>query len=67
MLKIGLQINAVNKPSLEKSFPKFKGVTIQIPIDQSGKPVVQPHRRVPIPLEEKVAKKIKEVKDANYY
>ncbi|CAH2109005.1 unnamed protein product [Euphydryas editha] len=53
-----------NSP-LEKSFPKFRGVTVQIPIDQSVKPVVQPYRRIPIPLEEKVAKKLKELKDAD--
>ncbi|XP_047028878.1 uncharacterized protein LOC124636780 [Helicoverpa zea] len=66
ILKIGLQINAVsNDVPLEKAFPKFKGVTVQIPIDQKVKPVIQPYRRVPIPLEEKVARKLKELKEAD--
>lgn len=66
VLKIGLQINAVrNDVPLEKAFPKFKGVTVQIPIDQTVKPVIQPYRRVPIPLEEKVARKLKELKEAD--
>ncbi|XP_045769436.1 uncharacterized protein LOC123870252 isoform X2 [Maniola jurtina] len=66
VLKIGLQINSISneKPS-DKVFPKFKGVTVQIPIDQTVKPVIQPYRRVPIPLEEKVTKKLKELKDAD--
>ena len=64
VLKIG-QINTISKPPLEKPFPKFRGVTVQIPIDHSVKPVVQPHRRIPIPLEEKVAKKIEELKNAD--
>ncbi|PZC83729.1 hypothetical protein B5X24_HaOG207256 [Helicoverpa armigera] len=64
ILKIGLQINAVsNDVPLEKAFPKFKG--FQIPIDQNVKPVIQPYRRVPIPLEEKVARKLKELKEAH--
>lgn len=66
VLKIGFQINAVsNEASLEKAFPKFKGVTVQIPIDETVKPVIQPYRRVPIPLEEKVARKLRELKDAD--
>lgn len=57
VLKIGLGINQVE----QQIFPKFKDVLIQIPIDESVKPIVQPYRRIPIPLEEKVDKKITEL------
>lgn len=60
VLKIGLSINAV-----DGTFPKFRGVQIHIPIDTSVKPVSQPCRRVPIPLEAKINKKIKELIDTD--
>lgn len=56
VLRIGLEVNQVEQP-----FSKFKDVLIQIPIDKKVKPVVQPYRRIPIPLEEKVDKKIHEL------
>lgn len=59
VLKIGLDVNQVGTNS--KPFPKFKGVLIQIPIDDNVKPVSQPYRRVPIPLEEKVDAKLEEL------
>ncbi|XP_053601232.1 uncharacterized protein K02A2.6-like isoform X1 [Plodia interpunctella] len=66
VLRIGLQINAVQANlTSEVVFPKFKGVTVQIPIDKNIKPVIQPYRRVPIPLEERVDKKLQELKDAD--
>lgn len=46
VLRVGLGVNAV-----EGTFPKMKDVQIHIPIDKSIKPVSQPCRRVPIPLE----------------
>ncbi|CAH2208327.1 jg24389, partial [Pararge aegeria aegeria] len=58
-----LQINiptAVNNVEW-KAFPKFKDVLVEIPIDKSIKPVAQPYRRIPIPLEVKVEDKIKEL------
>lgn len=64
VLQIGLHINTVEN-STPAVFPKFKGVTVQIPIDKTIKPVIQPYRRVPIPLEEKVAKKLNELKEAD--
>ncbi|CAH2089953.1 unnamed protein product [Euphydryas editha] len=57
VLKIGLDVNHVEMTP----FPKFKNIQIQIPIDSNIKPVAQPYRRVPIPLEEKVDKKINEL------
>ncbi|XP_030750159.1 uncharacterized protein K02A2.6-like [Sitophilus oryzae] len=55
VLKIGLEINSI------EVFPKFKDVLIDIPIDKNIKPVCQPYRRIPIPLEAKVEKKINEL------
>ena len=57
VLKIGLNINTIN----DGPFPKFKDVIISIPIDKSVRPVCQPYRRVPIPLEEKINNKIQEL------
>lgn len=59
ILKIGLGINSVNDKKDE--FPKFKDVTLEIAIDDSVKPISQPYRRVPIPLEEKINNKINEL------
>ncbi|XP_045452156.1 uncharacterized protein K02A2.6-like [Melitaea cinxia] len=57
VLKLGVDVNQVkNEP-----FPKFKDVLVQIPIDDSQKPVSQPYRRIPIPIEEKIEMKIKEL------
>nr|CAH7725339.1 unnamed protein product [Callosobruchus chinensis] len=57
VLKIGLDINTVNS----EPFPKFKDITVDIPIDKTVTPVNQPYRRIPIPLESKVNKKIDEL------
>lgn len=57
VLKIGLGINLVS----ESSFPKMKDIQLTISIDKSVKPVAQPCRRVPIPLEEKINSKIDEL------
>lgn len=58
VLKIGTDINSLDDKSTHQMFPKLKNVLIDIPIDDKIKPVVQPYRRIPIPLEEKVEKKI---------
>lgn len=56
-----LQIN-VNCNQIEvEAFPKFKDVLVTIPIDETVKPVIQPYRRIPIPLEEKVEMKLNEL------
>lgn len=57
VLRIGLGIHTVEA----KVFPKFKGVELEITIDDSVKPVSQPYRRIPIPLETKVNAKIDEL------
>ena len=58
VLKIGLEIDQME---IKTEFPKFKDVLVEIPIDEKVQPVSQPLRRIPIPLEEKVNKKIKEL------
>nr|CAI5858972.1 unnamed protein product [Callosobruchus analis] len=58
VLRIGLNVNNINNI---EPFPKIKNVVINIPIDKSVQAVSQPYRRVPIPLEEKINKKIKEL------
>lgn len=44
-----------------KTFPKMKGIKLSIPVDKSVPPVIQPLRRCPIPLLEKVKLKIDEL------
>ncbi|XP_058816640.1 uncharacterized protein LOC131679907 [Topomyia yanbarensis] len=56
ILRVGLQINQVASPVLP--FPKIKDVQVQIHTDPEIKPVFQPVRRVPIPLEAAVDKKL---------
>lgn len=41
-----------------KPLGKIKGITIDLPIDETVKPVTQPYRRVPVSLEEAVSTKI---------
>lgn len=45
--------------------PKIRNVVVTIPIDESIKPVIQPYRRIPIPLESRVNKKIKELVESD--
>lgn len=59
VLRIGIPVNNV------RTFPKFKNVKIQIPINDNVKPVIQPYRRIPIPLEEKVNSKLNELLEAD--
>lgn len=54
-LRMGLEINTMGL------FPKFKDVLVNLPIDLSVKPVYQPYKRIPIPLETKVNNKIREL------
>ncbi|CAH1994743.1 unnamed protein product [Acanthoscelides obtectus] len=60
VLRIGLdaEVNQVDY----QIFPKFKDVSIHLPIDHSIPPVSQPYRRIPIPLEAKIENKIEELK-----
>lgn len=56
ILKIGTDVNAVSVK--EEELSKMKGIVIDIPINRDFKPVAQPYRRVPAPLERLVNEKI---------
>lgn len=58
VLKLGVSVNNTIENS---SFPKFKDIQLEIAIDTTVKPVCQPNRRVPIPLEGKINNKIDEL------
>ncbi|XP_055916386.1 uncharacterized protein LOC129949139 [Eupeodes corollae] len=58
VMKIGENINQVEQQS---SMSKIKGFVVDIPLKENVKPVAQPYRRVPVPLEEAVDKKIDEL------
>ncbi|XP_044757733.1 uncharacterized protein K02A2.6-like [Coccinella septempunctata] len=60
VLKLGdMEVDSVKE--LKTPFPKFKNIIVEIPTDPSVKPVMQPYRRIPIPLEEKIHEKIEEL------
>ncbi|XP_055543303.1 uncharacterized protein K02A2.6-like [Wyeomyia smithii] len=64
LLKIGLPSThslSVRKIESSKAFPKIKGIKLNIPIDRTVPAVIQPLRRCPIPLLEKVEQKLNEL------
>lgn len=61
VLKLGTDINQIKN----ETFPKFKDVLVEIPIDDAQRPVSQPYRRIPIPIEEKIELKIKELLESD--
>lgn len=56
VLKIGYGVASIHQHA--PTFPKIKGVLVEIPIDPNVKPVQQPYRRAPFALEDKVAEKL---------
>lgn len=58
VIKIGENVNQITKGV---PMSKIKGVIVDIPIDESVKPIAQPYRRIPVPLEEAVDRKIEEL------
>lgn len=67
VLKVGLpstHSSSVSKiESSTKAFPKMKGIKLNIPIDRTVPPVIQPLRRCPIPMLEKVEQKLNELQE----
>lgn len=57
VLKVGFDVDAVE--TNPKTFPKIRGVVIEIPIDQDVQPVQQAYRRPPIALEPKIEEKLR--------
>lgn len=56
VLKVGIEVNNVDKEM--KPFSKIKGVKAQIRMMADARPVFQPVRRVPIPMEDAVNRKL---------
>lgn len=54
VLKLGVEVSTVSK----KCFPNLKNVKLVITIDRTIKPVTQSCRRVRIPLEDIINKKV---------
>ncbi|XP_073814237.1 uncharacterized protein [Musca autumnalis] len=61
VLKIGNNINQVTRKTDDHQLGKIAGIIVHIPIKENVKPIVQPYRRIPAPLEEAVDKKIQEM------
>lgn len=61
IIKIGYDVNNINKAGDATPFGKIKGVIVDIPIKDNVKAVQQPYRRVPAPLEKLVDGKIDEL------
>lgn len=59
VLKILNNVNAIG--ASRQVFSKFKDIVVDIPIKLEVRPVVQPYRHIPIPLEHKVNEKLKEL------
>ncbi|XP_055614705.1 uncharacterized protein LOC129761032 [Uranotaenia lowii] len=64
LLRVGLPScvnNQVNRVNTDKSFPKIKDFQLTLPIDDSIPAVIQPLRRCPIPMLQKVKEKLDEL------
>lgn len=59
ILKIGIDVNEISDFPNNAKIGKMKNVVVDIPIKSDARPVIQPYRRFPIALEEKVEKQIK--------
>lgn len=64
LLKIGYDVNQVEIEPV-KAMSKIKDVVIDIPLRKDVSPVVQPFRRIAVPLEKAVDTKIKELIEAD--
>lgn len=61
VLRVGLAEQAVNQIHDSKKFPKLKGFSVKLNINDNIPPAFQPYRRIPISLEPKVEKRIQEL------
>ncbi|XP_037028486.1 uncharacterized protein K02A2.6-like [Bradysia coprophila] len=57
ILKIGINVNNVTDETTGK-LSTIKGISVEIPMKDNCKPVQQPYRRIPAPLEKAVDEKI---------
>lgn len=58
VLKIGENVDQIEQ---ENQLNKIKDFVVEIPMDKEVKPVAQPYRRVPVPIEAAVDRKIEEL------
>lgn len=58
VLKISLEIDNVDEEYVVQPFPKLRDMLVETPTDNTIKPMSQPYRRIPIPIEGKVVNKI---------
>lgn len=63
VLGVLLMRTNVNTVDSIGEFPKIRGIMVDIPIRSDAKPVVQAYRRIPVPLENVVNKKISDMVD----
>lgn len=61
ILKIGYHINEIGTINKSNKIGHIKGIVVDIPIKVDARPVIQPYRRVPVPLEKAVDNKIDEL------
>lgn len=61
VMRIGENVNQVDNFDKSQHLSKIKGVVVDIPINPNVKPVAQPYRRIPVPLEVAVDKKLDEL------
>lgn len=61
VLKIANEVNQIEPVQSVQKLGKIKGVQIEIPLKPDAKGVVQPYRRMPVPLEKRVSEKINEM------
>ncbi|CAH2105411.1 unnamed protein product [Euphydryas editha] len=54
---MGVSVNSIS----EDPFPKFKDIQLKIAVNETVTPIIQPYRRIPIPLENKINSKIDEL------
>lgn len=62
VLKIGESIDRITEGKTTRQFSKMKGILVEIPLKENVKPVAQPYRRIPAPLQMKVDAKIEELR-----
>lgn len=63
VLKMGYDVNSIDESGSAR-FGAVKGVLIEIPLKHEVKPIIQPYRRIPAPLQKAVDDKIKEMLEA---
>lgn len=61
VLRIGESIDLVTENQMQMQLNKMKGIMVEIPLRADIRPVAQPYRRIPAPIQKKVDAKIEEL------